>query len=435
MLPRGFQDLLPERAARLRHVETQLLAVFARWGFHPVVPPSLEYLDVLTAAGGRGLQAQMFKFADPLGGQLLAVRPDFTPQVARIAATRLREWPKPLRLCYAGPVVRDVEVHAARPREIFQAGCELIGLELPEADAEMIAIVLEALRGLGLQGFTIDIGQVEFLRGAFEELPLPPDARRLAEQAVMKKDRSALEELAATLDLTRAQRALLVSLPGLYGGPEVLDRARQLAGNPRSRAAVDNLEQVVRILEIYGLEGALTLDLGELRGFDYYTGIIFEGFVSGAGAALCGGGRYDRLLERYGPPSPATGFALDLERLLDALERQGALQPFAGSDVLIINLRPGKEEALSLARQLRAQGFAVARDIIKRSVQESIEYAARWRIPRVLVLGLEGVPEDEVVLFHTGEQGQRRVRLADIFREAEAWRRSGGGEGRWPTSS
>ncbi len=157
-LPRGARNYLPDEASRKRHVETQLLGIFARWGYREIVTPSFEFFDVLSLGTDVGLQEHMFKFVDRETGRLLALRADITPQIARVMATRLRDEPKPVRLAYAASVFRDDSSPMARSRELHQAGVELLGLEKPEAEVEIIAMAIEGLRALGLHRFQLDLG-------------------------------------------------------------------------------------------------------------------------------------------------------------------------------------------------------------------------------------------------------------------------------------
>ena len=396
----------------MARIEETLFEVFRRWGFRRIITPTLEFLDVVAKGIGEELKESAFKFTDRMSGQVIAVRPDITPQVARMVATRMRGLPLPLRLCYGGSVLRDMG-EGGRPREIFQVGLELIGLEAPEADAEMIAIGVECLKALNIEDFKIDVGQVEFSRGILREANLPPSLERPFREALARKDVSTLGEL---LHQAGSDSTALLALPNLYGGEEVIEKAQALAQNDGSRAALRNLKQVIDIIKIYGLFDHISIDLGEMRGFDYHNGVIFEGFVSGQGFPVLGGGRYDALIGKYGYPCPATGFALDLESLLTALEGRGLTPTPPPIDFLLINLRRDKEEALNLARALRERGFSVARDIIKREVPGSIDYALRMRIKNVIILGAEGCQEGEVILKRLPSGEESRVRGEELIR-------------------
>jgi ATP phosphoribosyltransferase regulatory subunit len=406
MLPTGVKDFLPIKAAKIDYLNRTLQEIFSRWSFRPLLTPALEYLHVLEKGLGEGLREKTFRFDDRQSGKLVAFSPDITPQVARIVATRMREIPLPLRLCYSGRVLRHAEQQAGKDREIFQAGVELIGLESPEADAEMIAMAVESLKAVGATEFTIDIGQVEFFRGVMAGLAVAGRPAREVQSAIARKDVSGLQALLAETPVSDRAREEVLALPRLFGGREVLDRAEKTVINERSRRALDNLFRVLETLRVYGIEEYVTFDLGELRGLDYHTGLIFQGFIPGIGRAVCSGGRYDDLTARYGYPAPATGFAFDLLNLLFALDR--GLDEAAGlsSDVLIFQAGADKEPAQRLARALRQRGYAVARDIIARTLDDTVAYARKMNFHYLLI---NGEIEGEVRLLRVADGTERRL--------------------------
>ena len=418
-LPKGVKIYLPDEAATKRVVEERLLGVFRRWGYREVVTPTYEYFDVLSKGTDHELQEGMFKMVDRESGRLLALRADITPQIARIVATRMRDEPKPLRLGYVTNVFRFDEPQVGRYREFYQAGVELVGLPNPEGDAEMIAMTVEGLRALGLSEFQIDVGQTGFFRGILEDLGADPDTARGLRSALARKDVSALERRVADLGAPAAVSELLLALPALYGRGDVLDRAEALVKNARSEAALANLAEVYRLLRVYGLADSVLLDLGEVRGFDYYSGVHFEAYVSGLGAPLVGGGRYDQMLAHFGYDCPATGFAFEVGRALLALESQGAAPALAGPDFFIIDFTPDKTRALALARRYRDLGAAVARDIIIRGLEESLAYARQQRARWVLAIGGPERQPDEVRVLDLRGGGERIIAVADLLADPE----------------
>src|SRR5439155_1448460 len=319
-LPTGVTIYLPDEAARLRSLQERLIGVFRLWGFREVITPTFEFFDVLALGTDETVQEGMFKFVDRETGRMLALRADVTPQIARIAASRLRDRPKPYRLAYRTNVFRYEEPKVGRRREFYQAGVELIGLEKPEADAEMIAMAIESFRAAGLSRYQIDVGHAEFVRGVIEGLEVDREVARALRDALRRKDPAELARLVGELRVSSATADLLLALPDLHGRAEAIRRAGALVQNPRSERAVLALSEVHRLLTAYGLADHIILDLGEVRGFDYYSGVNFEGYAAGFGSDVCGGGRYDQVLGRFGDPAPATGFAIDVNRLLLALE-------------------------------------------------------------------------------------------------------------------
>jgi ATP phosphoribosyltransferase regulatory subunit len=413
-IPKGVRVYLPPQAALKREIETKLLSVFQRWGFQEIVTPSFEYYDVLALGLGEEFRDRTFKLTEQATGRLLVLRSDITPQIARVAATILKDYPKPLRFCYNSNVFRYVEPQVGRHREVYQAGVELMGLELPEADVEMIAIAVECLMEVGLSDFKIAVSQVEFLRGLLEQLRLPNEAERQVQAALHRKDSSALDLLMEEFRLERNARDMLLALPHLFGGEEVLTAAGQLVNNQRSEQALTNLQLVYDMLKVYGLESFVLLDLSEIRGFDYYTGIVFEGFTANLGYEICGGGRYDHLIGRFGEECPSTGFAIDIEKLQMALERQGALRSPMHVDFLIIDFKPDKREALRIAKELRQRGYRVARDIIRRDLAGSLAYAQRMGIARGIILGTNGLGPQEALLKDLTADWERVVSVHEL---------------------
>jgi ATP phosphoribosyltransferase regulatory subunit len=418
-LPRGVKIYLPDEAARKRLCEERLLGVFTRWGYREVVTPSYEYFDVLSLGTDHDLQERMFKLVDRESGRLLALRADITPQVARIVATRMRDEPKPLRLAYLTNVFRYDEPHVGRYREFYQAGVELVGLPNPEGDAEMIAMTVECLQALGLERFQLDVGQTDFFRGILDDLGVDEAASRDLRSALGRKDVAALERLVEALAPPAAVVDLLLALPTLYGRGDVLDRAERLVKSARSEAALANLAEVYRLLRAYGLADGVLLDLGEVRGFDYYSGVHFEGYVSGLGVPLVGGGRYDHMMGRFGYDCPATGFACDVGRVLLAMESQGVVRSRPGPEFFIIDFTPDKVRALALARRLRDLGAAVARDIISRGLPDSLAYARQQRMRWALVIGQPVTPAggdpDDIRVIDLDAGTERRLSAAELL--------------------
>ncbi|HTM20364.1 MAG TPA: ATP phosphoribosyltransferase regulatory subunit, partial [Kofleriaceae bacterium] len=354
-----------------------------------VITPAFEYEEVLALGLGDAARAATFRFVEPSSGEVVALRPDITPQVARIAATRMAEIDGPIRFCYEGAVTRL----AAGPRvqrEILQAGVELIDAPSPEGDAEVIAVAAAALADSGVDHVRLDVGHVAPAR---EALAAVADADRRAELRALlaTRDRAGVARAAAAGKLAPALRAVLEALPTLYGAPRpVLRRARELPLPRRSKAALDALEQVLAmtrdVLES-AVHAQITVDLGEVRGFEYYTGIRFAGYVRGAGDAVLRGGRYDELVARYGRTARATGFAVDIEAMAEAQAAAGVATPGGAASVLIAAGPERRREAARVAAALRAAGAAAAVDLGgRRGRRQLLAYARGVGFTRVLSL-------------------------------------------------
>ena len=416
-LPKGVSDFLPETADKITFIAARIHRVFDLWGFRRTITPLLEFEDVLTLGMGEELRSKTFRFDDRQTGRLLAIPPDITPQIARIVATRMHGLPLPHRLYYSGRVLRQAQMQSGRSREIFQSGVELIGLDSPEADAEMVAMAVEVLKDLGFSGFKIDLGQVEFYRGIMDASGLSAAVQKLLQEAISKKDVSAVRSILDAAEVPARVKEDILLLPRLFGGREVLTEARKIAGNDRSRRALENLAQVLEILDIYGVSDYLTVDLGEIRGLDYYTGITFEGFVPGVGEAVCSGGRYDGLTAKYGYPAHATGFAFNIMALLTSISQRPDVEASRSRDFLIFNQKDERREALEMAQQLRGLGFTCARDIIKRDFESSLSYARKMDIRMLLVIGAERCAPDQVYLVRVSDKRGIVVGREELFKK------------------
>jgi ATP phosphoribosyltransferase regulatory subunit len=414
-LPKGVSDFLPETSDKINFIAARIHRVFDLWGFRRIITPLLEFEDVLALGMGEELRGKTFRFDDRQTGRLLAIPPDITPQVARIVATRMHALPLPHRIYYNGRVLRQAQSQSGRSREIFQSGVELIGLDAPEADAEMVAMAVEVLKDLGFTGFKIDLGQVAFYRGIMDASGLALPVQLLLQEAISKKDVSAVKSILDGENVPDRVKEEIALLPRLYGGREVLDEARRSVGNERSKRALDNLEQVLEILDIYGVSDYLTVDLGEIRGLDYHTGITFEGFVPGVGEAVCSGGRYDDLTAKYGFPAPATGFAFNIMALLASLSKRPEVEASRSRDFLIFNQKDERREALEMAQTLRGLGFSCARDIIKRDFESSLSYAKKMDIRMLLVIGAENCKDDEVYVVRVADRRGIAVGRDELF--------------------
>ncbi|WP_242354673.1 MULTISPECIES: ATP phosphoribosyltransferase regulatory subunit [unclassified Anaeromyxobacter] len=319
-LPSGLRDLLPDHSAHLAELSAKLQEVFSRFGYRRVFLPTLERLDVVERGLSAAALADVMKFVEPGSGEVVAIRPDITPQIARLYAARPDALPSPARLCYDGPVLRAREARAGRPREVYQAGVELLGAGGPSADAEALVVLARALERVGLGAAVLEVGHARFAHAVIDGAGLAPKGRAAAWEALSRKDEDALAALAKKGRGEAAARAALPELATLYGDG-ALSRARKLVRDvPGAATSLGQVEAALKIARRRGVKD-VSVDLGETRGLGYYTGITFAGYAPGAGSAVAAGGRYDELLERFGRPGPAIGFAVDLEFATQALER------------------------------------------------------------------------------------------------------------------
>jgi ATP phosphoribosyltransferase regulatory subunit len=378
-LPHGVADLFFNDAARKRAVERTLADTFARWGYSEIIPPMFEYYESLAAEAGPQLREEMYRFFDR-DGRTLALRADFTIPTARIVGTKLFDRAMPLRFFYVGSAFRYEEPQAGVRREFTQAGVELIGAKTADADAEAIALAMTALRAIGLDDFRFTLGNAAYLQATTRDLALSDSDDLALRDAIRRKNSPALARLLDSLSLDAARKRALAQLPTLWGDVDVLDRAECV--NDDARGAIEHLRDVVARLVRFGVQDLVTLDLAENRGMEYYTGILFEGFVQGLGFAVASGGRYDSLIAHFGHNIPAVGFAIGVERALMALKPRASIAP----DVIAQEYNARVEDA-----RTRAQIVEV--DILNRDDGALIEYArlrgAReiwWRDGRTEIL-------------------------------------------------
>lgn len=321
-LPHGVADYYFEDAARKTRLETRLRETFSRTNYTEVIPPTFEYYEALAAEASPQVREEIYRFPDR-DGRMLALRADPTIPIARLISTKLYDHPLPLRFFYIANVFRHEEPKASRRREFTQAGVELVGVGTPQADAEIIALTVNALRAVGLQEFRVRLGAMDILNALLQPLGLNETQLELIKNALERKNERALNDLLREAPMTAETRRALNALPTLAGGAEILDRAQaELAINERARLAIARLTNIWNYLVALGVSDAITLDLGMVRGMAYYTGIVFEGFVRGIGFSILSGGRYDNLLAHFGNAMPACGFAVGVERVLAALALQ-----------------------------------------------------------------------------------------------------------------
>jgi ATP phosphoribosyltransferase regulatory subunit len=354
-IPPGVQCFVGEEARRRRAIESVVTAVFEGWDYDEIIPPLYDYADVFE---GPSLAKKTFSF---LGrdGSVLALRPDFTSLLAKIAAGRLAELPPPIRLYYAGEVLRYEPPKAGRQSELYQMGLERLGGERALGDAEVLAIAAECLEALGARDFVLTLGHVGVFAGLLEGTTLDSARIEGLRSRVESKDASGVRDALRGAEIGAPVADALVRLTHLAGGLPALEEAKRAFDfSPGARAAVAELQATTAALAEAGLQDRLAIDLGEVRGLDYYTGFIFRVYARGLGFEVGGGGRYDSLLARFGRPMPAVGFMLGLDRLALLLDRQGAGRD-AGRAPASAVVSSGVAAALRQARARRAEGVRV----------------------------------------------------------------------------
>ncbi len=384
LLPEGVEELLPADARRAESLRRRLLDLFGSWGYELVMPPLIEYLDSLLTGAGQDLDIQTFKLTDHLTGRLMGVRPDMTPQAARIDAHYLKR-NTPVRLCYMGSVLHTRPDEFGGSREPLQMGAELFGHVGSDADAEILGLMIEALKLADIREAHIDLGHVGIFRGLAEQARLNAEQEGELFEALQRKARNEVHALLAHSQAPAATQKLLAGLLDLSGGQEILARAReQFRGAPEKIIrAVDELQAVAGRVARQPGAPALYFDLAELSGYRYYTGIVFSAFVPGHGRAIARGGRYDGIGRAFGRERAATGFGADLRQWLSlstsvTTPLTGILVPDTDDETLWAEITRLRAEGQRVVRRLSGDKSPAAelgcdRELVKRDGKWKIE--------------------------------------------------------------
>jgi ATP phosphoribosyltransferase regulatory subunit len=360
MIPQGVQCYFGEEVNRRRKVEGILAGIMKSWGFQEIILPFFDYVEVFSYGLGSELGDRTYRFLDK-DGSVLALRPDLTTLVAKTVATRMTGQELPIKLLYSGEVFRHERVGAGRQKEFYQIGLETMGIAEIWSDIEVVLLAIDCLLHLGVDDFKIVLGHVGFFNGIVEGLSLSREKAGALREAIDHKDSAWLKDEIAHLSLSDDKRKFLVELPNFAGGREVLDRALATIHNARSRKAVLELLDISRVVDALELRDFLTFDLAEVRGLDYYTGIVFKIYGRFLGSELGSGGRYDGLLSKFGWDLPAVGFSLTLDHLLPLVDDAGKLQvpSCEGGEHTIAAESASPEEVFRQVWKLRRQGLRV----------------------------------------------------------------------------
>ncbi|MGR9085806.1 MAG: ATP phosphoribosyltransferase regulatory subunit [Gammaproteobacteria bacterium] len=360
LLPDGIEEVLPDEAKHLEELRRRLLDMFACWGYELVIPPFIDFLDSLLTGSGHDLELQTFKLTDQLSGELLGIRADMTPQVARIDAHNLKhEWPT--RLCYVGTILHTRGDPLEKTRSPMQIGAELYGHAGLESDAEVICLMLEMLAMTGIRNVHLDLGHVGIYRALSGLAGLNEAQESALFDVLQRKARPELQELMDDLPIDDELKAMIFKLPQLNGGQEVMEKAGVVfhGANDELKRALADLQAIAAKLTAQFPMLPISFDLAELRGYHYHTGVVFSAFVPSVGREIARGGRYDNIGDVFGRGRPATGFSADLKSL-SLLGRHG------DQDAQPVRIfAPCRDDSAlkEKIRDLRAQGQTVIQQL------------------------------------------------------------------------
>lgn len=385
--PEGVTDYLPDECEAKRAVEEKMAQTFSQNGYRPVQTPAFEYYDLYADGSGDISPEKLYKFFDTQG-HILALRGDITTSIARVMGTKYNG-SLPARLCYVADAFRYDGSASSLSSEFTQAGIELIGDGSCEADAEVISVTVAALLAAGLEEFQIDIGQVEFFKGLAEQVGLDADDFERIRTLIDFKDSVSIAQIAQKYDADEEIKELLCRMPYLFGSAEVIEQAKSPKLNARSAAALENLEQVYRLLCACGLERYVSIDLGMLQNLDYYTGVIFKGFTYDVGFSVCGGGRYDTLIGNFGKDLSAVGIAISTPRVLSALVRQKKQIDTPRIDALMV-MRPDFAASYRVAQALRGAGYNIENYYADASGEAALSFAQSRGVEAIVTAEPDG---------------------------------------------
>lgn len=368
--PEGVRDIYNGECENKLYIQKQVHNIVKLYGYRDIETPSFEFFDIFNKERGSVQSKNMFKFFDREGNTMV-LRPDFTPAIARCAAKYFEDESVPIKLCYSGNTFINNSSYQGRLKECTQTGCELIGDASVQADAEIIALVIESLLASGLTEFQVEVGQVEFFKGLVEEAGLNDDTENELKEIIKNKNFFKVEDLLADEKISDKMIESFYMLPQMFGSIEKLEEAKNLTSNERSLNAISHLEKVFELLKVYGYDKYVSFDLGMLSTLDYYTGIIFKAYTYGVGEPIANGGRYDLLISQFGKPSASIGFVILIDTLLQALRRQNISIPNDSNGKMILYSEEFEVQAIKLASYFRHSGVMV--NLMKKSDDLSFE--------------------------------------------------------------
>ena len=356
--PEGVRDIYGKEYATKLAIQNILHKQIHLYGYQDIQTPTFEYFDVFGKEIGTTPAKDLFKFFDS-DGNILCLRPDFTPSVARCAAKYFGEEELPLRLSYLGNTFSNTSLLQGKLKETTQMGAELMGDESVEADGEMIAMLIDALLQTGLNQFQVSVGEIDYFKGICEDLSLTKDQEKVIREYISNKNFFAVKEYLQSENISEEKIDVIMTIEDLFGSVDILEEAGKLSNHPLVQGAIERLKSLYEVLCAYRVEKYVSFDLGMLSSYQYYTGIIFKVYTLGIGDVVVKGGRYDKLLPYFGKNSAAIGFVVVIDDLMQALKRQKIDIPMEEKSLLIVYDGLGFAESLKEAKVHRDKGIHV----------------------------------------------------------------------------
>ncbi len=383
--PKGTRDVLLDECETQSWIEDRLKACFRSYGYNQVITPGIEYLDVYADAPGNAGIEHMFKLIDN-EGRILVLRPDSTGPIARLTASRLKESLKPVRLYYNQRVYRQKNLYSGHRVETSQMGVELIGANSIRADMEALELAVVALMSCDIQDYRIELGHGGLCALLISRLDISGGAREQLKSLIQSKNYPALNDYLDALGHSDTI-STIKALPGLFGGPEVFEKARKICDDEETQEIISYTRTLFDNLRKLGLGENIMIDLGFANDNDYYTGVIFQAYIPDGGEAALLGGRYDRLLGRFGDPQPAVGFGVNIDLLTKSRMSSGRQEAAKPPQALVWGGEGYVASALSYARDLRLSGDIIVENGLFESRQDCERYARSKGIKEIHIIG------------------------------------------------
>lgn len=379
--PEGVRDIYGEELEKKFQIQEKLHQTFLSAGYKDIQTPSFEFFDVFGKEIGTTTSKDLYKFFDK-EGNTLALRPDFTPSMARSCSKYFMEETLPVRFTYEGNAFLNTSNLQGKLKETTQMGVELFNDHSVFADAEMIALAVEAMKAVGLKEFQISVGNIEFFKGICEEIGLTEEDELTLREYISMKNYFGAEEFLLSIGVKKEQADVVLKATDAFGNVEFLEEAKSSVHNERSLQAIVNLQNLYEILEAYEVTKYVSFDLSMVSKYNYYTGVIFKGYTYGVGDAILTGGRYDKLLSHFGKEAPAIGFMITIDELMIALSSQKIDVPVKNDVILMIYQETTAKDAIKAASKLRREGKKVEL-VFKREDKNVEEYEAYAKNNRV----------------------------------------------------
>jgi histidyl-tRNA synthetase len=412
-VPRGTRDFTPDEMEKRRYIQRTITTTFLSFGYGEIQTPTFENIELFTAKSGEAILSEIYNFKDK-GGRELALRPELTAPVIRCYVERLQMEPKPLKLFYFGNCYRYDRPQKGRYREFHQAGCELIGVDTPEAIAELLALAFTILKNVGLNNVRINIGNLTIVRALFRKLHLGKEDQKVLLPLI---DKAMFDDLALSLRDCSVSEEDITTFVSILQTSDINEIRSFIGEDTEAVHELSSMETVLGLLKNAFHITAYDIKLSIVRGLDYYTGIVFEidAPVLGAEKQLCGGGSYELVSLFGGTEVPTSGFAIGFDRTILALEAENFPFPSAALDVYIIPVNQDMiPVSIDIAQKLRANGFSVDFDQLRRGMGKSLKYADARHVKKVIIIGPKELQDNTVTLRDMRTGKQEPIALTEI---------------------